>query len=277
MSKCALGCVIALWACAAACGAGDRGAEGGATDRVAITHGERVDSTPDSSEPPTGNGSATERPTDAPSATATPLASDSNLLANPSFEDGRPPWFSLFESSPHWADFAITDARARTGTSSAVFDLNSRGEIPVGTRVWGVVSDLRPDALPRRIAGHYRVEDWQRGTARQYVQTVISIQVARGRDPLQLAWILCGIDEPPFAIANRKFVFVGPREPVEGEWVAFDIDVHETLRREWGVNHPASLAFESVRIFFEARFDGYTEFDGPVGGKVYYDDVYFGD
>ena len=202
--------------------------------------------------------------------------SASNHLDNPSFENGRAPWFSLVESSPYWMDFTVTETRAHTGSHSAVLDLHSRGEIARGVRVWGVVADLDPEALPRRIAGHYRVETWQRGTARQYVQVALSIEVARNRDPLQLAWILCGIDAAPFSIANRKFVFTGPKEPEQDAWVAFDIDVHEALRREWGVNYPATLAFESVRIFFEARFDRYEESDGPVGGRVYYDDLYFG-
>jgi hypothetical protein len=199
-----------------------------------------------------------------------------NHLENPSFEDGRAPWFSLVESSPYWMDFAVTDAHARSGQYSAMLNLHSRGEIRRGTRVWGVLNDLKPKFMPQRIAGFYRVEEWHRGTAKQYVQVVVSIGFGRTQDPLQVAWVLCGIDAQPFPIANRKFIFAGPKEPTQDEWVPFEVDVHDALRREWGVHYPATLSFDAVRILFEARFDGYEDSDGPVAGKVYFDDLYFG-
>ena len=96
------------------------------------------------------------------------------------------------------------------------------------------------------------------------------------RAPLvQVAYVLSGVDYPPLRISNRKFIFAGPKRPVEGKWIPFDFDLHADFQREWGA---VPERYEWIRVLYEARFDNYQ-----VGNKselratVYYDDLYLGD
>ena len=174
-------------------------------------------------------------------------------------------------------EFDISDAQARSGRHSALFRVNSAGQIHRGTRIWGVIRDLELEVLPRRLAGWYRVDDWKRGSPNQYLQAVICVFEAqdfpelRG-SPVQLSYVLAGVDAPPFRIRNRKFLFAGPKEPETGEWVAFDFDMHADFKATWG-RVPAR--FGKVRVFFEARFDD-PQPAADLKADVYFDDLYFG-
>lgn len=213
-----------------------------------------------------------------------PVAWDdpSNLLANGSFEDGPGPWYAMLAPErPWWMDFDITDAAQHSGNYSVVFHLHARGTIPRGVRVWGVVRDLTPERFPRRLGGRYRVEDWNRGAEAQYVQVVIMAKVAPGHIPglrvglVQVAYVLTGVDSRPLRISNRKFIFAGPKRPIEDEWIPFDFDLHADFQREWGA---VPQQFEWIRVLFEARFDHYSSANkSELRGTVYYDDLYLGD
>lgn len=201
-----------------------------------------------------------------------------NLLQNPSFEHGREPWFSLAgPESEFWADFEVTDERAKDGRHSAVLRLSSEGHVPQ-VRVYGLIAERGPGVLPARVSGYYRVEDWQRGTELTYVQVVVAVNGATNMPepeiPNQLAWVLTGIDVPPFEIRNRRFIFTGSREPTQNEWVRFELPLREGWERLWGA---VPVEYESMRVFFEARYDGRQPDDGPVRANVYFDDLYLGD
>jgi hypothetical protein len=205
-------------------------------------------------------------------------ATSQNLFQNPSFEAGREPWFSLAgPQNQFWADFERTDARAKKGKHSALLRMTSEGHLPQ-VRVYGVIADYERHPLPTKITGYYRVENWQRGTERQYVQVVVAVNGAQNMPepgiPTQLAWVLTGIDEPPFEIRNRRFIFVGPKQPTLDEWVRFELPVREGFERSWGaVPDP----YESVRVFFEARYDEREPTDGLVQADVYFDELFLGD
>lgn len=206
---------------------------------------------------------------------------ESNLFENASFEMGREPWFALNgPEKPYWMDFEISDRQAHSGEHSALFELQSHGEIHRGTRIWGVIRDFELDAIPRRISGWYRVDDWKRGAVNQYLQVVICVfdpalvefPALRG-SPVQLSYVLAGIEHPPFRIGNRRFIFAGPLEPVTGEWVRFDFDLHAGFIEQWG---RVPRDFGTLRVFFEARFD--DKHPAPdLSATVYFDDLYLGD
>ncbi|MCB1236524.1 MAG: hypothetical protein KDM91_15760 [Verrucomicrobiae bacterium] len=205
-----------------------------------------------------------------------------NLLANPSFENGRDPWISLADTSPFWRDFEISQVLAHSGKHSALLRLDTLEVNERGTTVWGVVRNIETPTLPKRISGQYRIENWSRGTPMQYLQVAVLLMPSEKgfpnfkdpRIPLQMAWVLTGIDRQPFQISNRKFVFAGPAEPKTGVWVPFEFDLHRGFQENWGY---LPEGFASIRILFEARYDGWQPEHGEVTGEVYYDDLYFGD
>lgn len=211
-------------------------------------------------------------------------ASQDNWLANASFEDGRDPWKSLAPSSPFWRDFSISDTVARSGRHSAKLALDSRQRNDQGTWVWGVVRDLPTDRLPRTLSGSYRVQGWKQGARHQYLQVVVSLTPAPGRGfpvfetgseaPLQVAWVLGGIDRQPFEIGNRKFVFLGPLEVPQDRWVDFTIDLPAAFQESWGF---LPEGFASLRVLFEARYDQWQPDQGEVSGDVFFDDLYLGE
>jgi hypothetical protein len=202
-----------------------------------------------------------------------------NLLANGSFESGREPWFDFSgPTKPYWGSFAISEAFATDGAASLELDLDStRFRTRVG--IEGAGQDVATDRLPQRFRGRYRVEDWQRGTRAQYVQVVVIAQ-APGNFPevnansVQLAFVLAGLDAPPFEILNRRFALTGPLEPVTGAWQAFDLDLHAAFAEHWG-RVPEALS--ALRVFAEVRFDGRTRSDGPIRARVHFDELWLGD
>lgn len=209
--------------------------------------------------------------------------SPDNLLENASFETGFSPWVSLADSSPFWREFDVSDSVAHSGKHSARLPLDSLRRNDQGTWVWGVVRDIETDHLPRTLSGHFRVHNWQQGTHFQYLQVAVLLypteegfpQVFNERMmPLQMAWVLAGIKEPPFPIANRKFVFAGPLEVPQDRWIAFEFDLHRDFEAYWGF---VPDKFAKVRVLFEARYDGWQPGQGEVGGDVFYDDLYLGD
>ena len=205
-----------------------------------------------------------------------------NLLVNGSFEAGREAWFSLQGDSPYWRDFQISDTVALTGRHSARLSLDSLQSNAQGTWVWGVVRDVPTTRLPRRVSGAFRVHGWQQGTPNQYLQLAITltpreegfIVLPDKRMPLQVAWVLAGIDREPFRIANRKFIFAGPLEMPQDRWVTFEFDLHRDFQTAWGI---VPDGFEKLRILFEARYDGWQPGQGEVSGDVFFDDLYLGD
>jgi hypothetical protein len=215
-----------------------------------------------------------------------------NLIANGDFEDGDGPctseegqtiacWYSLRD--PDWE---LTDEKAHTGSHSAKLSMRDTAQSEE-TKIYYLVQefDLGPDGeLPEVISGNYYVENWLRGTKNQYMQFVV---ILWGDDfsnmPLcpqeefcpnyQIRYLLAGIQEDPFGIANAQFYYVTKEDPVEGEWVHFEQNLHDDFEQYWGaIPHDITR----VRLLFEVRYDAKAADEGPLEADVYYDDLYLG-
>lgn len=226
-----------------------------------------------------------------------------NLLVNPSFEEPVPPeqkqpvnphilgeWWSFTgPEKPYWRHFEIDDTIAHDGERSVRLTLDSTNW-GGPTLIVGATQNVKAEAMPDELSGFVRVSDWQRGTTNQYVQIVVIVWNVSANLPAglaaknyQIAYTFAGIEAPPFAIANRKFQF--PRgelvslqgedgEPIQGEWVRFDLNPRADFLREWGVD-PSD--FEYIRVLYEVRYDGRKPGSEPhAKALVHWDDLYFG-
>lgn len=196
-----------------------------------------------------------------------------NLLRNGSFEHGVEPWFSL--ESENWAGFSRSERYAVDGRFSAYLALRASRE-DHGAKVFGMIQELSPKGFPKKISGYYRIEGWRRGTAKQYLQYVVIVWGDRAvlqYQNIQIRYILTGITEPPFAIANARFVFLGDREPIQSRWVRFERDLHQDFLHQWG-HVPEN--FDKIRVLFEARYDD-KEMGTELAADVYYDALYLGE
>lgn len=207
-----------------------------------------------------------------PTTSASPLPETGNILVNPGLEDGSEPWISLSEDT----GFRRTEERAHSGKASALLRMRE-GPGEEGARVYYLVQEVRPQELPEVVRGYYRVENWKKGTLKQYLQFVVIAwepdNFPTSAPNWQIRYPLAGIDSPPFFIGNAHFVFLGKEEPVEGEWVKFETNVKDDFERLWG---QAPEGFEFLRILFEVRFDGQIAAGDSAEADVYYDDLYFG-
>jgi hypothetical protein len=214
----------------------------------------------------------TTGPTIGPTSAASPLPETGNILPNPGFEDGSDPWISLSQDS----GFQRTEEQAHSGKASALLRMRDGPEAD-GSKVYYLVQEVSPAEMPEVVRGYYKVENWNKGTLKQYLQFVV-IAWAPDNFPTdapnwQIRYPLAGIDSPPFLIGNAHFVFIGKEEPVQGEWVYFETNVRDDFKRLWG---QVPEGFEFIRILFEVRFDGKVAGGDAAEADVYYDDLYFG-
>lgn len=229
----------------------------------------------DSDEPAPTDGS-TPGAVASPGAVTTPTGPASpNLFANPSFEEGEEPWVSL--TTPAWGTpFSVSKDAAHTGQQSALLEMTA-GDQP-GSKVFGVVHEVRPQEFPEVISGYYRIGEWTRATDTQYLQFVVIVFDAENspitRAPnYQIRYILAGIDQPPIGISNAKFVYVGTEEPVPDDWVYFEQNVRQDFTDQWGA---VPERFSKIRILFEVRYDGKDAGVSDLSADVFYDDLYLG-
>lgn len=202
-----------------------------------------------------------------------------NLLRNPSFEQGRDPWYSMSgPDRPYWADFELSREQARSGHTAALLALTDEG-YGGETRIYGTVQEVAPMGMPRTLEGWWRVDAWRRGADKQYLQVVLIVWNPQGipghEDSvnLQISWVLGGITSPPFRIGNRKFYFLGNREPEAGEWRRVRRDLHADFEEAWGA---VPTGFTKLRILWEVRYDGRPAEAPPARARVFYDDLYLG-
>ena len=205
-----------------------------------------------------------------------PVPATENVLAIPGFEectDASPgpcsPWFALKPPNFQLAD------NAHSGEVSAMLRMREL-ESAAGTTVYYLVQEVAPTEFPEVLSGFYRVENWLRGTEKQYLQFVI---IVAGADNApadfgnhQIRYILTGIDEEPFAISNAKFVFLGEKEPTMNEWVPFQVNVKQDFLDLWGA---VPEGYDFIRLLYEVRYDD-KQPQAPSEADVFYDDLYFG-
>ena len=251
---CILAATLALLA---ACGSGG-GSEETSSPSVAATSTARAD--PLGSAPPVS-----------PPATINTPDPQGNLFGNPNFENGRDPWYSLKQP-----DFILSGDQAQSGGHSALLQMRDTVD-ETGAKVYYLVQEIQPQDFPEVLSGYYRVQNWKRGTAKQYMQfVVIAFDVKNLPENFpnhQIRYPLAGIDTQPFPIGNAKFVFISKDEPVQGEWVHFERNIKEDFQQLWGA---APQGFTKLRILFEVRYDDKVAGDGAPEADVYYDDLYIG-
>jgi hypothetical protein len=248
---------LALFVLAVACGEEDEGVPVAPTATSAVTPA--VTGTPPASacvpqEPPEGQ---------------------ANLFHNPGLELGREPWCSLHPEQV--SPFEVSQDFAQSGESSALLRMRVPAEEVGKAKVFYLVQEVTPEEFPELVSGYYRVENWSKGTPKQYLQfVVIAFDVTNltvGYPNHQMRYPLAGISEEPFAIANAFFVFLGKEEPRTGEWVYFERNIKEDFEQFWGV---APEGFSKLRLLFEVRYDDKQAGTTPAEADVYYDSLYMG-
>ncbi len=203
-----------------------------------------------------------------------PDSSTKNLLMNSSFESGANPWFAL--SGKQWEGFRVTEQYAQDGKYSAYLALRA-DQATAGSKVFGLIQEVSPKIFPKKISGYYRVANWQRGTAKQYLQFVVIVQGDPGErrfENYQIRYVLTGIDRPALAIQNAKYLFLGKSEPAQSEWVYFERALHPDFQTLWG---HIPKTFTKLRLLFEARYDEKQSGKPDVFADIYYDSLYLGD
>jgi hypothetical protein len=144
-------------------------------------------------------------------------------------------------------------------------------------KVFYLVQEVMPEEFPELISGYYRVENWTKGTPKQYLQfVVIAFGVTNlpgGYPNHQIRYPLAGISEAPFSIGNAHFVFLSRDEPRQGEWVYFERNITQDFEELWGA---APEGFSKLRILFEVRYDQKQAGPTPANADVYYDSLYMG-
>ena len=198
-----------------------------------------------------------------------------NLLQNPGFEDGKSAWASL--TTDAWQpDFALSSSITHAGSDSAYLEMRTDASTPA-VRIWGVGQEFTAKQFPEELHGFYRVGPWTPDTKKQYLQVVVIAWGAENvPDPAfpnhQLRYILAGIDQPPFAIRNAKYVFLTTGAPQLDQWVEFKRNLADDFKRLWGA---VPRNFDKVRVLFEVRFDDKAAEERPLA-DVYFDDLYVG-
>ena len=207
---------------------------------------------------------------------------DGNLLVNGSFEEPIPErpatvdphvlgeWWSFAgPSKPYWRHFEIDNELAYDGDKSVKLTLDSEG-FDGKTLIVGATQNVVTDSMPTELSGAVRVDDWKRGTRRQYVQIVVivwnvtdNMPEGQGAKNYQIAYTFAGIENPPFRIGNRKFLF--PRgelvslqgqdgNPRTGVWKEFHSQPTRGFQANSGVSIRATT--EYIRVLYEVRYDG---------------------
>jgi len=254
------------------CGGGEGDADGGVQP-------------PASTIPPsTGSPAGTPAPTLEPRPTLTPgayepPAGSANLFGNSGFEQGTDYWFSLRPEQPD-----ETSDIAHSGQASAYLKMRDPTDA-TGAQVYYLVQEIAPAEFPELVSGYYRVENWKRGTEKQYLQFVVivfaptNLTVDKEGAPLstpfpnyQIRYPLAGISEEPFLILNAFFKFLGREDPRQGEWVYFETNIKEDFLEKWKA---VPEGYSKIRVLFEVRYDD-KEAGLPSEADVYYDDLYMG-
>jgi hypothetical protein len=234
--------------------------------------------------PSTGTPVGTPAPTLEPRPTLTPgayepPAGSANVFGNPGFEEGIKYWFSLRTDQ-----MVETSDVAHSGVASAYLKMRDTADA-TGAKVYYLIQEVAPAQFPELISGYYRVDNWKRGTLKQYLQFVVilfaptNLTVDKQGSPMstpfpnyQIRYPLAGISEEPFLIGNAFFIFLGKEDPRQGEWVYFEENIKKDFQEKWGA---VPEGYSKMRLLFEVRYDD-KEAGAVSEADVYYDDLYMG-
>jgi hypothetical protein len=171
-------------------------------------------------------------------------SAEPNLLRNGSFEQGVEPWFSL--ESEHWAGFSRSDRYAVDGRFSAYLALRADPE-DHGAKVFGLIQELRPKRFPKRLSGYYRVENWRRGIAKQYLQFVVIVWGDRAVSQysnVQIRYILAGLTSRRLRSAMRALSSWGIVSPLRGAGCASSAICAQIFCSSGGISQRTLRRFE---------------------------------
>jgi len=226
--------------------------------------------------PATGTAAGTPAATLEPRPTLTPGAyqpppGSANLLGNAGLEEGSQYWFAL-----HNQTVETTTAVAHSGQASAYLKMRDPVEA-TGAKVYYLVQEVAPAEFPELISGYYRIDNWLRGTKKQYLQFVVIVFAPTnlgGEFPnYQIRFPLAGISEEPFPIGNAYFKFLTrDLEPRQGEWVYFESTIKQDFEEKWKA---VPEGYSKIRVLFEVRYDDKAS-GAASEADVYYDDLYMG-
>lgn len=201
----------------------------------------------------------------------TPEPGTANLFGNGGMEDGRKYWFVL--KPP---DYELSTEVFHSGETSALLRMQAPAEAEGEGRYY-LVQEVAPEVFPEIISGYYRVENWHRGTQKQYLQFVPIVFGAtnlRGDySNHQVRYLLDGIAEEPFPIGNAFFVFLGQAEPTTDQWVYFEVNLAEDFERFWGA---VPEGYSKMRVLFEGAYSDKAVGETGIEADIYYDDLYMG-
>jgi hypothetical protein len=206
-----------------------------------------------------------------------------NMLTNPGFEDGTAPWW-YFPDRVHWGTFTTSTARALSGSWAARVELlmNAKNPPRAGASIQGLIQSIQPAVFPSRVSGNYYVEKWDRSPTKMYMQVVVianGTATSPGGSPAEISYVLTGLDNPPFNMINRKFIFLTKtQQPEVGHWIHFERDLRKDFKEQWGY---VPEKFSGIRIFFELRTDMRGDNIDPsnppsMHAIAYFDDLYLG-
>ena len=205
-----------------------------------------------------------------------PIEGQANVFHNPGFESGEDPWCTAHPGEPT-TKFQVSGNYAQSGESSALLRMRVPAEEQGKAKVFYLVQEVTPQEFPELISGYYWVENWTRGTPKQYLQFVVVVfdvtNLPGGYSNHQIRYLLAGISEEPFPIANAYFVFLSKEDPRTGEWVYFERNIKQDFEQLWGA---APEGFSKMRLLFEVRYDEKQAGPAPANADVYYDDLYMG-
>jgi hypothetical protein len=200
-----------------------------------------------------------------------------NVLTNSGFEDGAGGWNALTGPA------TVSNAQAKSGDSSLLVELNVDEDSPArGAEI--AYQELVLDEVPEFISFDYYVDNWVRGTEKQYIE---ALAIVTGGGPLmpvcppenepcpniQMRYVLGGVNSVPASVLNARWRFVGDEEPATGEWLHFEANLRNEMTEDWGT---LPNEIDSFRLQFEVRYDDRNpdELDGTA--QVYWDNVYLG-
>jgi len=201
-----------------------------------------------------------------------------NLIDEPGFENQTSKWEYILELDI-WKPFSISDDVAHSGNRSALLRLRA-DETSINTTIVGTLQNIysdsmpNPDVMPRKISGNYLVRNWTKGAHKQYIQCVVMAFDVPGHPegPVQLRYLVSGIDREPFSLGNAKFIIINENQPPENSWIKFERDLVDDFQEYWGF---VPSEFSMLRVFFEVRYDDVPY--STTSADVYWDDIYLGD
>ena len=199
------------------------------------------------------------------------LNTNKNILVDPGFETGSPSW-DYVKYSTSWEPYTISETTSHSGGKAALLSL--RGDVTSqDTKVVGVFQEVNPPNMPKKISGHYYVNNWVRGAELQYIQCAFMAWDVPGHEdaPIQIRYIIAGIDAEPFYLDNAKFIFISRSDPGVHYWIDFERNLQDDFLNAWGF---IPKGYSQIRIVFEVRFDGIPYAD--CSADVYFDDLYLG-